>query len=111
MARAVGPGVPLRRSALSRRSSLSRARIVAKSSRHEGGSRSFRYRATRWRQSLALPACGIEIVGGEPALESRLLCRPFAVEDREPASIAVALLVNRGLAKHTLILETEALRG
>src|SRR6516165_5458474 len=42
------------------------------------------------RQALHLPARRVEIAGIEPALERRFERRPFAVEDRKPAGVAVA---------------------
>ena len=62
------------------------------------------------RQAGSLPPVRIEIVGVEPSLEGRLQRRPFAVEDREPAGVAVARLVDGRLAEHALIGEAQALR-
>src|SRR5215472_18714655 len=62
----------------------------------------------RLRQALALAACGVEIAGIEPALEGLFERRPFAVEDREPAGVAVAALVDSGLAEEALVAKAEA---
>src|SRR5215831_12819428 len=62
------------------------------------------------RQALVLAACGVEIAGVEPALEGLFERRPFAVEDREPAGVAVAALVDRGLAEHAFVLESQSQR-
>ena len=53
---------------------------------------------------------GVEIGRVEPALEGRLERQPLAVEDREPAGIAVARFVDRRLVEHALVAEPEALR-
>src|SRR5215472_19100175 len=60
------------------------------------------------RQALVLAACGVEIAGIEPALEGLFERRPFAVEDREPAGVAVAALVDSGLAEEALVAKAEA---
>src|SRR5215472_3661765 len=60
------------------------------------------------RQALPLAACGVEIAGIEPALEGLFEGWPFAVEDREPAGVAVAALVDRGLPEQSLVAEAEA---
>ena len=44
------------------------------------------------RQAHSLTAFSVEIFWREPALESRLDRRPFAIDDREPSRITVAPL-------------------
>src|SRR3984893_16899199 len=62
------------------------------------------------RLAPPLTSGAIEIAGIEPSLECRLQRRPFAVEDREPAGIAVAPFVDRRLTEHPFIAEAQALR-
>src|SRR5215472_18643271 len=59
------------------------------------------------RQALALPPRCVEIRRVEPALEGRLERRPLDVEDREPAGVTVAGLVDRRLAEHAFIPEAQ----
>ena len=61
------------------------------------------------RQGLPLLARRIEIAGVEPALERRLQRRPLAVEDREPAAVAVASLVDRRLAERAFVAKAQTL--
>src|SRR5438132_8123989 len=62
------------------------------------------------RQAPPLASRAIEIAGIEPTLKCRLQGRPFAVEDREPAGVAVAPFVERGLPEHPFVAEAQALR-
>src|SRR3984893_3280421 len=55
----------------------------------------------------SLAAFGVKIFWCEPALESGLDRRPFAIEDREPRRITVAPLVDVGLTPDALECEAE----
>src|SRR5215467_9232468 len=59
------------------------------------------------RQAHSLTAFGVKVLRCEPTLKSGLDLRPFAIEDREPRRIAVARLVDIGLAPDTLECEAE----
>src|SRR5438552_15264303 len=60
------------------------------------------------RQTRSLTAFIVEIFKREPALESSLDRRPFAIEDGEPRGITVAPLVDIGLAPDALECEAES---
>src|SRR5215470_10602888 len=59
------------------------------------------------RKAGYLTAFRVKIFRREPVLESNLDRRPFAIEDREPRRIAVAPLVDGGLAPDALEGEAE----
>src|SRR5262245_31060376 len=60
------------------------------------------------RKRLPLPAVPIEVCRRQPLLVGALQGRPFAVDDREPGGVAIAVLINHGLAKQALVLKTQA---
>jgi hypothetical protein len=62
-------------------------------------------------QADALATPGVEVAVVEPVVEGRTHARPLQVGDREPVGVAVAALVDDGVAEATLPDEAEPDRG
>ena len=63
------------------------------------------------RQRVALAPLLVEVAWLEPLLVRAAQGRPFAIQDREPRGVAVAALVDDGLAEDALELEPQPRGG